>query len=102
MDTIGGQSGKIGGKQCRGGGDDEAVKHTPGNVDGCIRPGVFQVNQEMPLGNHGKAGLKIGVGPGGVDNQQVKEEQAKNGYDDQAEIRQNPTEQQSQSALGVL
>lgn len=102
VDAVGSQRGEVGGQHSGGQGDDEAVEHTPGDVDGGVVPGIFQIDEEVLLGQEGEAGGKLGVGAGGVDDHEVEEEQTQEDQEDQNGVDDHPQDRQLDLALGVV
>ena len=86
IEAVGGQAGEIGGQQRRHAGDDQAVHKSGlhGNV-GVIHD-VLKVPDQRGAGQSGEALLDLKVVPGGVDDQDVEEEQAKERQNDQDNI----------------
>ena len=102
MDAIGRQGGEVGGEDGCGDRDEQAVQHTPGDVDGGVGPGVFQVVPEMLLGQEAEARLQLGVAAGGVDDHDIEGKQTQDRQKDQYGVDHDPQQGQHQLAFGIL
>ena len=102
VDAVSRERGEIGGQHCAAGGDEKAVEHAAGDVDGGVGPGVAQVDDKVFPGNHGEARLQLGVGTGGVDDQHIKAEQTHDRQEDQDDVGYGPRQDQLDAAFGVL
>ena len=86
IQPIGRQRRKVSAQRRRGRGHDQAVDNALEHGEAAVVGHVFQVFKEVVARQPGKTLLQVGVGPGGVDDQDVKEEQAQKRQDRQHDI----------------
>ena len=102
VQSIGCQGGEVGGQQGGAGGHKEAVEHTPGDIDGGVVPGVFQIGQEIALGQELETALEVGVGAAGVDNKHIEGEQAQHSEENQDGVDHPAADGQRKAGLTAL
>ncbi len=91
VDAVGRQGGEIGHDGGAAAGDDQAVQDAPEDGDSRVVDDVFKVRHQAGTRQRGEAQLKLRVGTGGIDNQDVEEEQAQERQDNQNDMGENFT-----------
>ena len=89
VDAVGRQGGEVGHDGGAAAGDNQTVLDALQDGDSRVVDDAFEVGEQAGAGQGGEAQLELRMGAGGVDNQDVEEEQTQKRQDNQHHMGQN-------------